>query len=309
MERKIAFTGFKTVPKGEDKCIWMEARVIDFKLCNNNYNCFTCAFDKAMKETADRNSFARAGGMEPEGKKSHIVSWQERMQKSTGLNRKCRHSLTGRAPARLCPNHFECLSCEFDQMLEDTFELQIPYRLTNIPQIDGYRLPDGHFFHMGHAWARVEYGGRIRIGLDDFSMRLFGPVDKIELPLIGEEVKFSDVGLSFKRKGKNADVLAPVTGIVTATNYEATKEPTVVKEEPYNEGWLMVIEPVEMKKNLKNLMYGSDTAAWISAEHQRLVEMVSLVGMTYADGGCVEDVVGNVPELSWEKLTMEFLRT
>ena len=71
----------------------------------------------------------------------------------------------------------------------------------------------------------------------------------------------------------------------------------------------MVLEPTEMKKDLKNLLFGQESSEWIQAEHQKLVEMVSSVGMTYADGGPIDDVVGNVPDLSWEKLTEEFLRT
>jgi glycine cleavage system H lipoate-binding protein len=97
--------------------------------------------------------------------------------------------------------------------------------------------------------------------------------------------------------------------VIAAVNYQCSKDPTVVKEQPYNDGWLMVLEPTEMKKNLKNLLYGQESSEWIQAEHQKLVEMVSAVGMTYADGGPIDDVVGNLPDLSWEKLTQEFLRT
>ena len=64
--------GFKVVPSGEERCIWMEAGVIDYKLCNNYFNCHTCAFDKAMKETADRNADARRLGIEAEGKKAGL---------------------------------------------------------------------------------------------------------------------------------------------------------------------------------------------------------------------------------------------
>jgi glycine cleavage system H lipoate-binding protein len=309
MGTKGKVTGFKAVPEGEDKCIWMEAGVIDFKLCNNYYNCHTCAFDKAMKETADKNVVARLKGSEPTGKKANIIPWQEKMKHRQGLDRKCRHTLTGRAPFRLCPYDFECHSCQFDQMLEDGLELQIPYHFERIPMVDGYRLPEGHFFHLGHAWARVEHGGRIRIGLDDFSMKLFGPVDKIDLPMTGEEIKFSEIGLSFNRMGKEASALSPASGVVTAVNYQATKETRVVKDDPYSQGWLMVIDPTDMKKNLKDLLYGKESTEWIHAEHQRLVEMVSSVGMTYADGGVIDDVVGKVPDLAWEVLTGEFLRT
>jgi glycine cleavage system H lipoate-binding protein len=301
--------GFETVPGSVDKCIWMEAGVIDYKLCSNYYNCHSCAFDRAMKEASDRNTASRPARADADSSRNRIVDWREKMKQRQGMERKCRHSLSGRAPIRLCPYDYECTSCAFDQMLEDAFELQLPYRIAGIPEVEGYGLPNGHFYHFGHAWARVENGGRIRIGIDDFSTRVFGKADKFELPLTGEEIKFSKIGMAFLRGGKEADVLSPVSGIVAAVNYNAAKNPGLVREEPYNDGWLMVLEPVEMKKNLKDLMYGKETTRWIAGEHQKLMGLVSQVGITMADGGSVEDVVGNVPSLEWDVLTKEFLRT
>ena len=108
--------------------------------------------------------------------------------------------------------------------------------------------------------------------------------------------------------GKEASVLSPMSGIATAVNYQATQEPELLKKEPYNNGWLMVIEPTDMKQNLKDLLYGKESNEWIQGEHQQLVEMISEVGITYADGGPIEDVYGNVPDLDWDKLTFKFLR-
>ncbi len=34
----------------EEQCVWMKARVVNFKLCNNSYDCANCAFDKAMSQ-------------------------------------------------------------------------------------------------------------------------------------------------------------------------------------------------------------------------------------------------------------------
>ncbi len=34
----------------DNQCVWMRARVVNFKLCNNTYDCADCAFDKAMSE-------------------------------------------------------------------------------------------------------------------------------------------------------------------------------------------------------------------------------------------------------------------
>jgi len=38
----------------EDFCVWMRARVINFKLCDRTYDCLNCAFDKAMSEAWSR---------------------------------------------------------------------------------------------------------------------------------------------------------------------------------------------------------------------------------------------------------------
>jgi glycine cleavage system H lipoate-binding protein len=39
-------------------------------------------------------------------------------------------------------------------------------------------------FHEGHTWARIESGGFICIGMDDFAMKLLGEADGFDLPLI-----------------------------------------------------------------------------------------------------------------------------
>lgn len=40
-------------PEGELPCIWMEAGVIDFKLCDKNQECETCSFDAIMRNQAE----------------------------------------------------------------------------------------------------------------------------------------------------------------------------------------------------------------------------------------------------------------
>ncbi len=36
-------------PSGEKECVWMKAKVVNFKLCDREYDCAECLFDKAMK--------------------------------------------------------------------------------------------------------------------------------------------------------------------------------------------------------------------------------------------------------------------
>lgn len=34
----------------DDFCVWMKARVVNFKLCDHRYDCLNCSFDRAMRE-------------------------------------------------------------------------------------------------------------------------------------------------------------------------------------------------------------------------------------------------------------------
>ena len=40
-------------PNGESPCIWMEAGIIDFKLCDRNHNCDDCPFNEIMRRGGD----------------------------------------------------------------------------------------------------------------------------------------------------------------------------------------------------------------------------------------------------------------
>jgi glycine cleavage system H lipoate-binding protein len=62
-------------------------------------------------------------------------------------------------------------------------------------------------------------GGQVRIGLDAFAARLLGPMDRIDLPLMGKPFKRDHGGYPHERRGAlNADLLSPVSGVVTAFN-------------------------------------------------------------------------------------------
>ena len=39
-----------TPPQHFDKCVWMESGVVSYKLCDFEYNCEACPFDRALRE-------------------------------------------------------------------------------------------------------------------------------------------------------------------------------------------------------------------------------------------------------------------
>jgi len=282
--------------KEANPCIWMQAGVVSFKSCNNFYDCTSCKYDE---------------GMQKQVAKGKIISWQEAMRRRSSLNRLCRHSLTHRMESRICAYDYECRHCEFDQYFEDVLEPKTPKSPVEVQQVKGFHVPVGYYFHDGHTWARIESGGSIRIGMDDFALKLLGRMDRFDLPLMGKPLDMGKPGWGLKRADYEADVLSPVDGVITEVNSNLWEYPRLANEAPYEEGWLFLIHHPDIKKMLKKLMPDTQGVEWMSREVGVLESMVEeAAGPLAADGGYLqEDVFSNVPQLDWKDLTKTFLKT
>jgi glycine cleavage system H lipoate-binding protein len=174
----------------------------------------------------------------------------------------------------------------------------------------GFRVPtDRYYIHRGHAWAKVEDDGQVRVGMDDFSQKIFGPADEVDFPEIGNVYYQNHVCMALVREGHKAKVLAPVDGLIEAINPKVRQQPRLIHDDPYNEGWLLLIKPINLKYNLASLHYGETNAAWIDQESHRLLNLLDTeAGVTLPSGGeVVDDVYGNFPTLGWRRLVREFL--
>jgi len=282
--------------KANNPCLWMQAGVIKSKDCTNYYDCTTCKYDKGMKKAVES------------GKR---ISWQDVMRRKPSMDRICRHSLTNRMEHRICAYDYECASCEFDQYFEEVYSQKVKSFPASVQNVSGFIVPEKYYFHNGHAWARIESGGTIRVGLDDFALKLLGNIDALDLPLMGKELSANKIGWGLKRKGNTADVLSPIDGVILEVNNNVRKNPVIANEEPYGSGWLFTVKNPDLNGTVKKLMSDADSLEWMNSEVNTLVGMIEQVsGPMAADGGAFQsDIYGNLPDLGWGKLTKTFLKT
>lgn len=282
--------------RSKHPCLWQQAGVTAFKSCNNYYDCTRCKYD---------------GAMQTQVSKGKLISWQDAMRKRPDLERVCRHSLTQRIARRACGYDYQCSKCDFDQFFEDVWTAQTKSTPSQMQQIKGFAVPMDYHFHQGHTWARVESGGTIRIGLDDFALKVLGRADALDLPLMGKELDQGRPGWGLKRKHNTADVLSPIDGVIMEVNPRVRQRPALANGEPYGEGWLFTVHTPDIKKTVGRLMCETLTLDWMDNEVGTLENMVEEVaGPLAADGGYLsEDVYGNLPALGWSRLANAFLKT
>ncbi|MCB2191905.1 MAG: glycine cleavage system protein H, partial [Deltaproteobacteria bacterium] len=103
---------------------------------------------------------------------------------------------------------------------------------------------------------------------------------------------------------------SPIEGVVVARNPKVLDNPAEANELPYGEGWLLLVEPIRLQRDLKGMHRGEDSVAWMEQESQRLSDLITHdTGQRLAatGGRMVPDIYGAVPGLDWQHLTDEFL--
>ena len=95
------------------ECVWMKLGMVSYRLCTQNYDCLTCEFDQMMQDKM-------AGGDTPE-----LDAALERFKELPGNQRLCRYAIKGDVSYRLCTRLFQCSTCEFGQMMEDTLQQKL----------------------------------------------------------------------------------------------------------------------------------------------------------------------------------------
>ena len=290
-------------------CIWEQAGVVRHKDCRQDYHCLTCPYDKALQHVAEENKQSRIRGQAPVSKRGAIRHWKEQLSRLPPPQQPCIHSMKGEIEFRPCINAYECADCEFDHLFEDAYRVHTRISPVDFLDVKGVHLPQGFYLHLGHAWVKTEEAGFVRIGLDDFALRTLGRLDAFETPLMGKTVAQGRTGFTIRRRDDTAAVQAPVSGVVTEINTGLQDNPALAADDPYTQGWIMRLHSRSLRHDLKELMFGPETEAFLNQEVDRLFGLIEeYTGPLAADGGHLgHNIADHLPASAWKRLTGTFL--
>ena len=118
------------------------------------------------------------------------------------------------------------------------------------------------------------------------------------------------MGFQVRKNGQAAQVLSPIDGIVSHINNELLDQPELANKFPYEKGWMFIIEPAKLRKNLKSLFYGEEASKYLSEEREKLFSLANEDLRIAADGGVsVDDISGELKGKNWAKFVKIFLKT
>lgn len=115
-----------------------------------------------------------------------------------------------------------------------------------------FNIPEEYYYTKEHEWAQVDEN-IVTIGITEFAQDQLGEIVYVELPEEGQKVTQNQTFGVIESVKAVSDLYAPVSGTVIEVNTALSDNPSVLNEDPVNQGWLMRIE-MDSEKELASLM-------------------------------------------------------
>ena len=103
-----------------------------------------------------------------------------------------------------------------------------------------------------HVWVGMD-DQRVFCGVTNYGQGELGRIISVELPELGDEVEKGEPFAEVESHITVAELIAPLSGTVIAVNHELEAHPSIINEDPYNEGWLVEVK-LKDRREIKSLM-------------------------------------------------------
>jgi glycine cleavage system H protein len=117
--------------------------------------------------------------------------------------------------------------------------------------------PDDRRYTDQHEWALVQgtdgTSTVVRVGITDHAQDALGDVVYVDVPEVGTAVSANQAFSEVESTKSVSDVFAPVSGTVLERNALLEERPELVNEQPYGDGWIVVLQ-VSEESELEALM-------------------------------------------------------
>ncbi|MCS7120736.1 MAG: glycine cleavage system protein GcvH [Candidatus Bathyarchaeota archaeon] len=117
------------------------------------------------------------------------------------------------------------------------------------------------YYSRDWIWVKRE-GDKVRIGITDYAQKQLKDVVFAELPKSGDKIVKGQAFGMLESVKSVSELIAPVSGRVEQVNNKVLDKPEILNEDPYGEGWLLIVSPTNLEEDLKSLMNFEESVKW-----------------------------------------------
>lgn len=109
-----------------------------------------------------------------------------------------------------------------------------------------------------HEWIKMTDEKTAMIGITDFAQKELGDIVYVDITSIGKEMNAEEVFGTVEAVKTVSDLFLPVAGTILVLNPLLEKQPELVNNDPYGEGWMVklaVNNPADLDKLMDAAAY------------------------------------------------------
>jgi glycine cleavage system H protein len=99
-------------------------------------------------------------------------------------------------------------------------------------------FPSNLRYTQDHEWISLE-GNVATVGITDFAQSELGDIVYVDINAVGKELKEQEVFGTVEAVKTVSDLFLPVSGTILAVNPKLEKNPELVNNDPYGDGWMI----------------------------------------------------------------------
>ncbi|MAR05850.1 MAG: glycine cleavage system protein H [Cyanobium sp. NAT70] len=126
-----------------------------------------------------------------------------------------------------------------------------------------FEFPASFRFADSHEYANAD-GELVRVGISAFAVDQLGDIVFVDLPEVGAELSKGASFGSVESVKAVEDMYAPIDGEVVQRNEAVLASPEELQNDPYGEGWLLVVKPKDLSQ-LETLLDAASYGAKVNA--------------------------------------------
>ena len=109
-------------------------------------------------------------------------------------------------------------------------------------------IPEDYRYTKNHEWLKRDENSHdvFYVGITDHAQHALGDIVHVDMPSIANDFEIDDEIAVVESAKSASEVFAPITGKIIAINDELDSNPEKINQSPYEEGWIVKMQILEL---------------------------------------------------------------
>jgi glycine cleavage system H protein len=131
-----------------------------------------------------------------------------------------------------------------------------------MPVVKGCNLPDDLLYDVdNHIWFKELGDGNVKVGMTAIATAMAGKLVAYTPKAVGKSIKAGKSCATVESGKWVGPAKVAAAGEVIETNSALSAAPSLANDDPYGEGWLIVLKPEDWASVRPSLVSGADVSA------------------------------------------------